>query len=677
MQFLPDSRIIRVTRSFLVISTLMISSLSPIIFNQKAAALSGSEFNASNIIDDSVFFAPGAMSDNEIQAFLNAKVPTCDTNGIQASNGTTRAVYGASRGYPAPYTCLKDYVQNIPGIGADAYCGNVGSGSVSAAQIIGAVSRACGVNPKVMLVLLQKEQSFITDDWPWPIQYTKATGMGCPDSALGLDVDANQNGCYDEYEGFFKQIYYAARQFKRYIQQPQSFSYAAGRNSYVAYNANRPDCSGTNITPQNGATAALYNYTPYQPNAAALANLYGTGDDCSAYGNRNFWRMFNDWFGSVRTNETWAWSIVSQEVFSDSGRLTPFSDFPTVAPGGKFYARVRVMNVGTQTWQKSFLRIGTSSPRDRASLFYGTGWSSPNRAASTTEDTVLPGQLATFDITYTAPSTPGTYREYFNLVADGRSWLNGPTLYYPLNVVIPASPVGIPSQYILNSGEELRPGDYKLSPDKHSMLSMQRDGNIVLYRNFRAVWSSMTSGKTVSRLALQIDGNMVLYGPNNAVLWQTATSNAGESQLAIQTDGNMVLYKKSDNSPAFSTSTISVPDQLSYASNTLPVGLLYVNQQLESTNRKYRLVLQGDGNLVLYSNSNAIWTAGTFGQQVSLLSMQGDGNLVLYNSAGRAVWWSQGTFGKNGNQLRIQDDGNLVVYTSGDTATWYTGTFGR
>lgn len=30
-----------------------------------------------------------------------------------------------------------------------------------------------------------------------------------------------------------------------------------------------------------------------------MSNLYGTGDSCSAYGNRNFWRMYTDWFGSA------------------------------------------------------------------------------------------------------------------------------------------------------------------------------------------------------------------------------------------------------------------------------------------------------------------------------------------------------------------------------------------
>ncbi len=28
--------------------------------------------------------------------------------------------------------------------------------------------------------------------------------------------------------------------------------------------------------------------------------MYGTGDGCSAYGNRNFWRYYTDWFGSTK-----------------------------------------------------------------------------------------------------------------------------------------------------------------------------------------------------------------------------------------------------------------------------------------------------------------------------------------------------------------------------------------
>ena len=57
-------------------------------------------------------------------------------------------------------------------------------------------------------------------------------------------------------------------------------------------------CGAEVVNIRNPATAALYNYTPYQPNAAARANPRGQGDACSSYGNRNFWVFFTEWFGS-------------------------------------------------------------------------------------------------------------------------------------------------------------------------------------------------------------------------------------------------------------------------------------------------------------------------------------------------------------------------------------------
>lgn len=317
MKFLGLSGKVKRLIAFSIITLVILSSV--VVNTGKSEALSGSEFNASNIIADSVFFNKNSMSVGEIQAFLNAKVPTCDTSGSQSytyrynanplrinTEGdpyvtTSRAVYGqrvqslnSAKGANAPFICLKDYSMSVPGRPADQYCsGAVSSGVKSAAQIIYDVSQACGVSPKVILVLLQKEQSLVTDDWPWGINYQKATGYYCPD-------DPNRSGwCNPEYAGLFNQVWYAARQYQRYIALADDYNYAAGRTSYVPYQANRPDCGGTSLPIQNNATAGLYNYTPYQPNQAALNNLYGIGDGCSAYGNRNFWRMFRDWFGST------------------------------------------------------------------------------------------------------------------------------------------------------------------------------------------------------------------------------------------------------------------------------------------------------------------------------------------------------------------------------------------
>lgn len=257
----------------------------------KAEALSGSEFNAGRIIDNGVFFDSSSMSVSQIQQFLNSKVPNCDTNGTQPYKGTTRAAYGASRGYPAPFTCLKDYSQSIPTKSSDSYCGGtVYGGSKSSSQIIYDVAQACGVSPKVLIVLLQKEQSLITDDWPWSIQYRSATGYGCPDTAP----------CDAEYYGFFNQVYQGARAYKRYAANPANYNYLAGRNNTILWHPNS-GCGTSNVYITNQATAGLYIYTPYRPNQAALNNLYGTGDGCSSYGNRNFWRIFSDWFGSTTT----------------------------------------------------------------------------------------------------------------------------------------------------------------------------------------------------------------------------------------------------------------------------------------------------------------------------------------------------------------------------------------
>ena len=272
----------------LIISTLC---LGIFLLPKISSALSGADFNAGRIIDDGVFYNSGSMNPTQIQNFLNAKVPVCDTNGTQPYAGTTRAAYGVSRGYPPPFTCLKDYSQWIPNIvngGSDLCKNSIVGGLKSGAQIIYDVSQACGINPQVLIVLLQKEQSLITDDWPWSIQYRSATGYGCPDTAP----------CDAEFYGFFNQVYQAAKAFRRYEANPTLFNYRAGRNNYIQYNPNA-GCGGTNVFIQNQATANLYIYTPYQPNASALANLYGTGDGCGAYGNRNFWRMYNDWFGST------------------------------------------------------------------------------------------------------------------------------------------------------------------------------------------------------------------------------------------------------------------------------------------------------------------------------------------------------------------------------------------
>ncbi len=93
---------------------------------------------------------------------------------------------------------------------------------------------------------------------------------------------------------------------------------------------------------------------------------------------------------------------------------------------------------------------------------------------------------------------------------------------------------------------------------------------------------------------------------------------------------------------------------------------------LVSPGAGYQLVLQGDGNLVVYSSAGlAVWSSGTYGTGASLFAVQGDGNLVLYTATGVAVW-SSSTSGSAVTQLVMQADGNLVLYEA-DRPVWASG----
>lgn len=95
-----------------------------------------------------------------------------------------------------------------------------------------------------------------------------------------------------------------------------------------------------------------------------------------------------------------------------------------------------------------------------------------------------------------------------------------------------------------------------------------------------------------------------------------------------------------------------------------------LSQALWSLDGRFRLLLQGDGNLVIYRNADGhpIWSTGTT-TGVRLVN-QNDGNLVLYRADGVAVWSSK-TYGKGPSSLWMQQDGNLVLYRNSDaTVTW-------
>lgn len=252
---------------------------------QAASVLSG--FDPANIIDDDVMFNGATMTAAEIQMFLDKEEPSCAS--------------GA--------TCLRSLKLDIPKLTANPMCSAVAAKSgATAAQVISVVGKACDVNPQVILVMLQKEQTLVTGRKPYSgetvdLIYRKATGLGCPDTAA----------CDPSKYGLFNQLYGVAYWLVRYTTPPGTTGsgwtkynwFPVGKANGVLYNPSAA-CGAKTITIKNSATASLYYYTPYQPNAASLAAGWGIGDGCSSYGNRNFYLYFTTWFGSTHTVVTGA-----------------------------------------------------------------------------------------------------------------------------------------------------------------------------------------------------------------------------------------------------------------------------------------------------------------------------------------------------------------------------------
>ncbi len=237
-----------------------------------AATTTGSAFDPGNIISDAVFYNTSSMTVDQIRVFIRAEGEAC---------------VGAY--------CLKNLSITSPSQPADRYCrAYQGGTNEDAATVIAKFSTACGISPQVMLVTLQKESGLLSRTDPTAATYNAAWGWHCPDTGPGGSAN-----CDPAYAGFFNQGYGMAKQWSRYKLEPQNYNYRAGQTVNILWNVVESGCGSAPVTIQNTATASLYIYTPYQPNAAALAAYPGTGDSCSAYGNRNFFYLFRKYFGST------------------------------------------------------------------------------------------------------------------------------------------------------------------------------------------------------------------------------------------------------------------------------------------------------------------------------------------------------------------------------------------
>ena len=190
------------------------------------------DFNPDFIISDNEMFGYQGWLISDIQKFLEAR-------GSYLANYQTKDINGNMR---------------------------------TAAGIIYDASQTYQVNPKYLLVTLQKEQSLITDDAPAQKQLDWATGYAVCDSCDRNDPKVAKH------KGFAKQVDDAAGIMRWYSNNKEL--------SFIKKKDLPTTIDSTEVIAQSWATAFLYTYTPH------------------LHGNKNFWRIWQTWFSQNYPNGT-------------------------------------------------------------------------------------------------------------------------------------------------------------------------------------------------------------------------------------------------------------------------------------------------------------------------------------------------------------------------------------
>lgn len=212
---------------------------------------------------------------------------------------------------------------------------------------------------------------------------------------------------------------------------------------------------------------------------------------------------------------------------------------------------------------------------------------------------------------------------------------------------------------LLRVNQILTGGQGLASLDGRWSLELQVDGNLVVYQEGKPQWASSTF-TPAPWLVLQGDGNLVMYNSANQPVWYTG--RYGATTLSVDV-GGAVMARSSTGSTVWSTYT---------GRSRLAVGWSIANgDAIPSPSGAFTLVMQADGNLVVYSSGVAQWSSATYGNPGATARLLGDGRLLIISVAGRVLWQSV-PVQASAAWLQMQDDGNVVAYTEASAASWWS-----
>jgi len=222
-----------------------------------ASAASAFAFDPELVISNDNMRAANSMSAKQIQAFL------------ETQPGVLKNLVTSDYDKVITLSKTKDNVNTTP---------DKGETPKRASTIIWEAAQAWDISPKVLLTMLQKEQSLLTAPSPSSKTLARAMGAGVPGSLVD---PTNNKVATNRFPGFGNQIWHSARLLDSYGEGNPSFpTYYSGISKTIYKDAKY----GTKIHPKNLATFKLYVYNPSIP------------------GNTNFYNIYKRYFGSPFAN---------------------------------------------------------------------------------------------------------------------------------------------------------------------------------------------------------------------------------------------------------------------------------------------------------------------------------------------------------------------------------------
>jgi hypothetical protein len=238
----------------------------------------------------------------------------------------------------------------------------------------------------------------------------------------------------------------------------------------------------------------------------------------------------------------------------------------------------------------------------------------------------------------------------------------------------------------------LTSGQCLISPNRQFELVMQADGNLVLYNHYGgALWATGTVGNPGAFLQVQANGSMGVVAADNRTQLFYATGSVGtpDPNLVLENTGNLVLYAHGTGGGVPTAVWAAGSEQVTVSTctatsgpNQLTPGVVQPGACLFSPNKKYRLQMQTDGNLVLtyVPLDQPLWSSNTADHPGSWLQLWPDGSLTVEAPTAGQVWWPNGT--TPNAVLVLENNGNLELYGDNSTpdqpvvpySAWQTGT---